>query len=831
MSERDASAYPHVGHSTLTDRRFHSRLTVKHHLITYYARRSSLSPLTHCLSAHSLRPTEALLPIISSSSAKLRLILTFALGLAAVGSWSPHAAHAVEPHLMMSASQEDHGPGGVSPTGEIDVAALRERRKQAQTELNALRESLASKSVTDAAGEEPQERQALLEQIVRGYDEQLSDVQRLAEARQRHADIVRGNSEWKELSEPPPYSIFLADQLWDTVHSLKLAVEGLQSQRELLALRFEQAREALATSEERLRQASERMETAKDLGQVGRERRNYELVALRARAASVLLHAAQLSIRRVEEELAGTKVRLAFEQRQLDAVSPHVMFREADLAQVRTRLTKERLRFEEQLEQSLVERQRQSQIVQQTEQRLDLLRNKQAGGKDSAEETPALLRAKAAVELDQARMDNLVSQSDLLQQLMNIVEGERQLWENRFVIAHTSEPGKAHEAYERFTLLFDNFRASRDYLRQQAGIISGQISEAENRMRHSQAPLRAILQDLIRTLHEREQAYTRALHRMDEAVRFMERWRDEFKEQQKELPLFDRFEEWLTRIGNLIKDAWKYELFSAEDTIEVDGKTMTGHRSVTVGKTLNALAIFLIGYVVCVYLARAISRLAVTRFGTGSDVANLVRQWSQALLITFLIVLSFSWAKIPLTIFAFLGGAFAIGVGFGAQTLLKNIISGILLLIERPMRVGDLIEADNVRGRVTSIGLRSSTIRDAKGTETLIPNSSFLERALTNWTYSSRVGRFSLRVGAPYGTAAQQIMNLLSALVLQHPKVMKQPAPQVLLDEFGSQARIFTVNYWHELSPDVDPSGIASELRFAIEQKFAEAGLKVLPAT
>ncbi|HEU5092166.1 MAG TPA: mechanosensitive ion channel domain-containing protein, partial [Nitrospira sp.] len=129
------------------------------------------------------------------------------------------------------------------------------------------------------------------------------------------------------------------------------------------------------------------------------------------------------------------------------------------------------------------------------------------------------------------------------------------------------------------------------------------------------------------------------------------------------------------------------------------------------------------------------------------------------------------------------------------------------------------------------IGLRSSTIRDAKGTETLIPNSSFLERALTNWTYSSRVGRFSLRVGAPYDRAAEQIMNLLSALALQHPKVMKQPAPQVLLEEFGAQARIFTVNYWHEISPDIDPSGIASELRFAIEQKFAEAGLKVLPAT
>lgn len=284
-------------------------------------------------------------------------------------------------------------------------------------------------------------------------------------------------------------------------------------------------------------------------------------------------------------------------------------------------------------------------------------------------------------------------------------------------------------------------------MRQQAGIVSGQISELENRVRHSSGSQRGVLQDLLRAFHQRQEAYTRALHRLDEAARFMERWRAEFKQQRNDLPLFDRLEEWLARVGILIKDAWGYELFTAEDTIEVDGKTITGRRGVTVGKTLTALAIFVIGYVVCMYAARAIGGLAARRFGIAQDVANLMRQWSQAILITFLVVLSFTWVKIPLTIFAFLGGAFAIGVGFGAQALLKNVISGILVLIERPLRMGDLIEVDNVRGRVTSIGLRSSTVRDFKGTKTLIPNSSFLERHLTNWTYSSRVGRFSLRVG------------------------------------------------------------------------------------
>jgi potassium-dependent mechanosensitive channel len=186
--------------------------------------------------------------------------------------------------------------------------------------------------------------------------------------------------------------------------------------------------------------------------------------------------------------------------------------------------------------------------------------------------------------------------------------------------------------------------------------------------------------------------------------------------------------------------------------------------------------------------------------------------------------------KIPLTIFAFLGGAFAIGVGFGAQNLLKNVISGILVLIERPLRVGDLIEVDNVRGRVTTIGLRSSTVRDAKGIETLIPNSSFLERHLTNWTYSSQQSRFALRVGAPYGSSTHSVMELLKKVLGENPSILKAPPPQILLDEFGAQARVFTLNYWLEIRPDVDPNEVASDLRFSIEENFTKAGLQVLPA-
>lgn len=766
---------------------------------------------------------------IRVSTVKLGMFLIVAFGLVGFDRLSEQSVHADVFNRTISASQEISPQAGDLKPEELDLSVLDSRRKEVQTELNAVRQFLTSKNLVDTVREEQQERQTLLEQMIRGYDEQLSDVQRFAEARQRHDDTVRDNNEWNGITDPPPYSLFLADQMWDGVNSIEHAVEGLQSQRELLALRFDQAREALSMAEEQLRQASERLEAAKASGHLDRERRLHDLATLRAREASVLLEAAQFSQKRVEEELDGTQARLAFEQRRLDAVSAHVMFTEHDLAKIRSRLNNEHLHLEEQLDQAFIERQRQAQAVQQAEHRLNRLRSKQAGTV-SEEETPDVSRTKLEVELAQARLDNLLIRGDLLQQSMNVVAGERQLWESRFVLTHTTEAGKAQETYKRFSPLFDNFHASRNYLRQQGGMVSGQISELENRVRHAPKSQHALLQDLLRAFHERQEAYMRALQRMDDAARFMERWRSEFKQQQRGLPLLDRLEEMFVRGGSLLKETWRYELFTAEDTIEIDGKPMTGSRSVTVGKALTALLIFLIGYVICVYVSRTIGRLAAAKFGMVQDMANLVRQWSHAILVTFLIVLSFTWVKIPLTIFAFLGGAFAIGAGFGAQTLLKNLISGILVLIERPLRVGDLIEVDTIRGRVTSIGLRSSTIRDIKGMETLIPNSSFLERNLTNWTYSSRVGRFSLRVGVPYGITAEQVADLLSTLTLQHPKVMKAPPPQVLLDEFGSQARIFTINYWLEIAPEIDPNGIASELRFAIEQKFTEGGLKVLPA-
>jgi potassium efflux system protein len=135
----------------------------------------------------------------------------------------------------------------------------------------------------------------------------------------------------------------------------------------------------------------------------------------------------------------------------------------------------------------------------------------------------------------------------------------------------------------------------------------------------------------------------------------------------------------------------------------------------------------------------------VAHFRVGEHQANVIRRWLLALTIFILLILTLNLARIPLTVFAFMGGALAIGVGFGTQTLIKNFICGILILLER--KVGDTIDVDGVVGRVVTVDIRASTILGFDGVERVIPNSMFLENKVTNWTHSNNRLRRIVRVG------------------------------------------------------------------------------------
>jgi potassium efflux system protein len=182
--------------------------------------------------------------------------------------------------------------------------------------------------------------------------------------------------------------------------------------------------------------------------------------------------------------------------------------------------------------------------------------------------------------------------------------------------------------------------------------------------------------------------------------------------------------------------------------------------------------------------------------------------------------------KIPLTVFAFAGGALAIGLGFGMQTMLKNFVSGIIILFERPFRVGDVIDIGGRRGTVTGIGLRASVMQLWDSTETLIPNSTLLESNLTNWTYSNRRVRFTVAVGVAYGSDLRRVSDILAEVAERHGLVEKDPKPQVLLIGFGESTIDFELRFWVDVSR-ANAAQVSSDLRLMIAGAFSEKGVVI----
>jgi small-conductance mechanosensitive channel len=175
-----------------------------------------------------------------------------------------------------------------------------------------------------------------------------------------------------------------------------------------------------------------------------------------------------------------------------------------------------------------------------------------------------------------------------------------------------------------------------------------------------------------------------------------------------------------------------------------------------------------------------------------------------------------------LTVFA---GAVGVGVGFGLQNIASNFISGLVILAERPITIGDRVEVAGLAGQVELIRARSTVIRTNDNIAMIVPNTKFIDSPVTNWTYGDPRVRFRIPVGVAYGSDVNKVREALIAAGQSNPHVLHDPAPSVFLTQFGENAIDFELVVWSsEMSHR--PSCFKSDLNFAIEEKFREAGIE-----
>lgn len=236
---------------------------------------------------------------------------------------------------------------------------------------------------------------------------------------------------------------------------------------------------------------------------------------------------------------------------------------------------------------------------------------------------------------------------------------------------------------------------------------------------------------------------------------------------------------------------------------------------------LVTIAVFWISRYLSNLLKRnLLARLGLDR-GTREVIAALVRYLLTAL--GFIIVLQTAGVNLSsLTLFA---GVLGIGLGFGLQNLASNFISGITLLLEQPMRVGDFIEVDKLLGTVENISIRSTTVRTQDGVFVIVPNVKFVENSIINWSYRDPRCRLHIPIGVAYGSDTLLVTEALLAAARKDSKVLSDPPPKVWFRGFGNSSLDFELLVWINQPPDSEP--IKSGLNFLIDRELRQRGIEV----
>jgi len=183
---------------------------------------------------------------------------------------------------------------------------------------------------------------------------------------------------------------------------------------------------------------------------------------------------------------------------------------------------------------------------------------------------------------------------------------------------------------------------------------------------------------------------------------------------------------------------------------------------------------------------------------------------------------------LDLTRLTVLVSAFGLAIGFGMQQIINNFVSGLILLFERPVQVGDLVQTKDLNGEVLHIGIRASRIRTSDGADVIIPNTDLIQNSVTNWTLSDRKRRINLELGVAYGTPAEQVLAILLEIATRDARVLTDPAAQALFTGFGASALMFQLRFWTEES---NWMRLKSDLGVALQHALREAriGMAITP--
>lgn len=283
-------------------------------------------------------------------------------------------------------------------------------------------------------------------------------------------------------------------------------------------------------------------------------------------------------------------------------------------------------------------------------------------------------------------------------------------------------------------------------------------------------------------------------------------------------------------IGAVILSAllmtWQvYDSPSAAITGLLSRQVTAGSQRITIGLVLLAVGSLGASYLASALLQTLVTENVLVRRNVDTGVGLAVTRLLHYALVSVGFVIALVVLGVDLTKVTLLVSALGVGIGFGLQTIVNNFVCGLVLLFERPLRVGDTIELGGRWAKISKIGLRSTTVRTLDQADVIVPNADLITNQVTNWTLTDRHARGIIAVKVASGSDVALVMQTLKECALAHPGAMKDPEPRILFRNFGGGSLEFELHVW---IVDVDNRlQVESDLRQAIEQRFRQVGIEI----
>ncbi|MBU0484195.1 MAG: mechanosensitive ion channel [Proteobacteria bacterium] len=653
--------------------------------------------------------------------------------------------------------------------------------------------------------EQLRERTEVLQETKAFYDQLLQAFHKhesLLQEKKTLTDKI-ATGEAMEIEVTAPYSLKFYDDF-----NLKLSESKRNLQTARLALSV--AEKILQDAKERYKKASAQVRSLKDdlnKNKTGKEALNLQWLLEQAERDAALTEA---MIQNQEQILANAKEEIALFEIKTDLyrqinerIVENIHFDPADLENQLALIDERKKELQDRVDDLRKE-------LRQANRNLTKAQQKVEQNSDDLKLSAAKDNLFIAEQWRQTYRVELEQSENILQQLTT----RKQLWKERYDLV------KGEIRQEDFAGLKDTSEKLRERLQQTISLeqerqtsLQLQIVKLEEQIQQE-----GLSREAKKNLNTQQQAlvelagntinFITALTRTSQLnLRFI----DELTRAQHTLSLTKI----VTDVINTMQGWWKTELWVVDD------------QALTVSKITIALTILIFGIVLTGFLSRLTQRRLLVRLNISTSSAAITEKLIHYTIMLLVILFAMRTVNLPLTAFTFLGGAVAIGVGFGAQKLINNFISGFIIMAEQPIRVGDLIMMNDEQGWIEDIGARCTRVRTYSNIHILVPNSYFLENNIINWTHSDNIVRGKVTVGVAYGSETRVVKEGLLKAAAEHGEVRKSPEPYVFFGDFSDNALSMELYFWVTVTQSAGIQSISSDLRFMIDENFRQAGISI----